>query len=483
MTCRATTLSWLLVLMTYCPSITALDEPQVDQLAPRIAVILKDWDKPDTPGCSIAVVKDGTIIYSGGFGMANLDHSIPNAADTVFRIASVSKHITASCMLLLEDEGLLTLDSDIRKWLPEIPEYDETITIRHLLHHTSGLRDYTSLMPLLVIGDEDLFTGQQTIDLIARQKGLNFSPGEKHSYCNSGYFLLSVICQRASGKTLRQYADEKIFSPLGMTSSHYHDNHLEVTPKRATGYAPIGKGKYRIHETVLDHVGDGGVFTTVEDLATWTTALGDGRLAANLLQRLQQKFTLKDGEVLDYCLGVVDTSFRGQRMLQHGGGWVGFRTSLAAFPEQGIVIICLGNCSAFNPGRVNRQIAALVVEGLVPAHLQRPDRATGRRDQDESSAAAPEDALEWDHRQVLGRYHSSELDREWSIIHNGATDVALIGFEGEPLAIAVTGMDLLTVDWWLEMHLIRDEEAAVTGFTIESGGMSGILFQRVVEKD
>ncbi|HIG04559.1 MAG TPA: class A beta-lactamase-related serine hydrolase [Planctomycetes bacterium] len=480
---RATTLTWLLMLLAYCPSITALDEPPVDELAPRIATLLRGWDQPDTPGCSIAVVKDGTIIYSGGFGMANLDHSIPNGADTVFRIASVSKHITASCILLLEDEGVLTLDSDIRKWLPEIPEYDETITIRHLLHHTSGLRDYTSLMRLLEIGDEDLFTPQQTIDLIARQKGLNFSPGEKHSYCNSGYFLLSVICQRVSGKTLRQFADQKIFSPLGMTSSHYHDNHLEVTPKRATGYAEIGEGKYRIHETVLDHVGDGGVFTTVEDLATWTTALGEGRLGANLLQRLQQKFTLNDGEVLDYCLGVVDTRFGGQRMLQHGGGWVGFRTSLAAFPRQGIVIICLGNCSAFQPSRISRQIAALVVEDLVPALLQRPDRATDRRDRTDSSAAAPEDAKEWDHRQVLGRYHSSELDREWSIIDSSGTDVALDGFEGEPLAIAVTGDDLLTVGRWLKMQLIRDEEGAVTGFTIDAGGMSGILFQRIVEQD
>ena len=480
---RATVLTWLLMLLACCPSITALDQPKVDELASRIATLLKSWDQPDTPGCSIAVVKDGTIIYSGGFGMANLDHSIPNGADTVFRIASVSKHITASCILLLEDEGVLTLDSDIRKWLPEIPEYDETITIRHLLHHTSGLRDYTSLMPLLEIGNEDLFTPQQTIDLIARQKGLNFSPGEKHSYCNSGYFLLSVICQRVSGKTLRQFADQKIFSPLGMTSSHYHDNHLEVTPKRATGYAEIGEGEYRIHETVLDHVGDGGVFTTVEDLATWTTALGEGRLGANLLQRLQQKFTLNDGEVLDYCLGVVDTSFRGQRMLQHGGGWVGFRTSLAAFPEQGIVIICLGNCNAFDPGRISRQIAALVVEDLVPALLQRPDRTTDRRDRDDSAAAAPEDAKKWDHRQVLGRYHSNELDREWSIIHSSGTDVALDEFEGAPLAIAVTGDDLLTVGRWLKMHLIRDEEGAVTGFTLDTGGMSGILFQRIVEKD
>ena len=479
---RATTLTWLLMLLAYCPSITALDEPPVDELAPRIATLLKDWDQPDTPGCSIAVVKDGTIIYSGGFGMANLDHSIPNAADTVFRIASVSKHITASCMLLLADEGLLTLDSDIRKWLPEISEYDETITIRHLLHHTSGLRDYTSLMRLLEIGDEDLFTPQQTIDLIARQKGLNFSPGTQHSYCNSGYFLLSVICQRASGKTLRQYADQKIFSPLEMTSSHYHDNHLEVTPKRATGYAPIGEGKYRIHETVLDHVGDGGVFTTVEDLATWTTALGEGRLGADLLQRLQQKFTLQDGEELDYGLGVIETSFRGQRMLQHGGGWVGFRTSLAAFPEQGIVIICLGNCSGFQPSRISRQIAALVVEGLVPPHLQRPARTSDRRDRDESSATAQEDAKAWDHRQVLGRYHSSELDRQWSIIHSGTTDVALVGFEGEPLAIAVTGNDRLTVGRWLKMQLIRDEEDAVTGFTIDVAGMSGIRFERMVEK-
>ncbi|MGE4619229.1 MAG: serine hydrolase domain-containing protein [Planctomycetota bacterium] len=467
-----TTLSCLLLLLAYCPSITALDEPPVDELAPNIATLLKDWDQKDSPGCSIAVIKDGSLIYSGGFGMANLDHSIPNGADTVFRIASVSKHITAACMLLLQDEGHITLDSDIRQWLPEIPEYQKQITIRHLLHHTSGLRDYTSMMPLMEIGEEDLFTPEQTIALIARQKNLNFTPGEKSSYCNSGYFLLSVICKRASGKTLRQFADEKIFSPLEMTSSHYHDNHLEVTPKRATGYAPTGNGKYRINETVLDHVGDGGVYTTVKDLAIWVNALAERRLGANLLERLQQRFTLNDGEIIDYCLGVVDSHWRGQRVLEHGGAWVGYRSKIVAFPDQGVVIICLANCSRFNPSRVCSQIAELVVDGIEPEqppNRQRPNRRRG------GNGDKPVEG--WKAEAVTGKYYSAELDLTWQLVSEGTT-ASLMGLGDTKIPLAPVEGDILIADWWLKLHLKRNDDKEVIGFDIESGGMSQIHFER-----
>jgi len=470
---RTIFLSMLTVLTLTCgSSILATDDPTVEGLGARIAEIVKSWDRDDSPGCSIAVIKNDILIYSGGFGMANLDHSIPNGPDTVFRIASVSKHFTASCMLLLEDEGHITLDSDIRKWLPEIPEYDHPITVRHLLHHTSGLRDYTSLMPLIGIGDEDTFTPEQTIELIARQQGLNFSPGTKHSYCNSGYFLLSVICQRATGKTLRKFADEKIFSPLGMKSSHYHDNHLEVTPSRATGYAPAGRGKYRIHGTVLDQVGDGGVYTTVKDLAIWVNALAERRLGANLLERLQQRFTLEDGEMIDYCLGVIDHHWRGQRVLEHGGAWVGYRSKIVAFPDQGVVIICLANCSGFNVSRVCSQIAELVVDGLEeqkPSNRQRSDRRRG------GSGASP--AEDWKAASVVGNYYSAELDVTWQLIAEGST-ASLIGPGHSKIPLAPVEGDVLIADWWLKLHLKRNDDGAVTGFDIESGGMSQIRFER-----
>ncbi len=443
-----------------------------DKLDLQIPKIVKEWDKKDSPGCSIAVIKNGSLIYSGGFGMANLDHSIPNGPDTVFRIASVSKHITAACMLLLQDEGHITLDSDIRKWLPEIPEYQKPITIRHLLHHTSGLRDYTSLMPLMEIGEEDLFTPEQTLELIARQKNLNFTPGEKHSYCNSGYFLLSVICQRVSGKTLRQFADEKIFSPLGMKRSHYHDNHLEVTPGRATGYAPAGAGKYRIHETVLDHVGDGGVYTTVKELAIWVNALANQQLDANLLERLQQRFTLNDGEIIDYCLGVVDRYWRGQRILEHGGAWVGYRSKIVAFPDQGVIIICLANCSRFNPSRVCFQIAEVVVDGIgshQPASDQRPDRRRGGNGEDPVEG--------WKAQSVIGKYYSAELDRTWQLVSEGST-ASLMGIGDTKIPLAPVEGDILIADWWLKLHLRRNDDKEVIGFDIESGGMSQIHFER-----
>ena len=462
----------LLVTISLGSSMLASPTAATDGLDGQIAEIVKKWDRDDSPGCSILVSKGGTVIYSGGFGMANLDHSIPNGPDTVFRIASVSKHITAACMLLLEDDGHITLDDDIGKWLPEIPQYDKPITIRHLLHHTSGLRDYTSMMPLMGLGDEDLFTTEQTLELIARQQNLNFTPGEKSSYCNSGYFLLSVICQRASGKTLRQFADEKIFAPLGMKRSHYHDNHLEVTAGRATGYTPAGSGKYRIHETVLDRVGDGGVYTTVKELAIWVNALADRRLGANLLERLQQRFTLNDGKQIDYCLGVVDRNWRGQQVLEHGGAWVGYRSMIMAFPDQELVIICLANCSRFSPRQICSGIAEVVVKDLGEEKFtprERPDRRRGG-----NGSKAPE---EWNPQAVVGNYHSPELGVTWQLVAEDST-ISLIGPGRSKIPLAPVEGDRLIADWWLKLQLIRDDDAAVLGFDIESGEMSGIHFLR-----
>ena len=214
----------------------------------------------------MGIVREDRLIYEHGYGMANLEHGIPITPETVFRIASTSKQFTAMSLLLLEQDGALSLDDDIRQYLPAMPDYGQPISIRHLVQHSSGIRDYEGITSLLGIADEDTYIEQEVLELLARQKALNFSPGERYLYSNSGYLLLGKIVERVSGKTLREFVDERIFHPLGMRVSLIRDDHTEMIENRATGYAPRETGGFSLAHSYYDMVGDGSVFTTVGDL-------------------------------------------------------------------------------------------------------------------------------------------------------------------------------------------------------------------------
>ena len=207
-----------------------------DELTDNVDKLFSEWDKSDSPGCALGVIKDGQLIYKRGYGMANLEHGIPITSRSVFRIGSTSKQFTAMCVVLLEEERKLSLDDDIRKHIPGMPDYGHSITIRHLLHHTSGIRDYLTLLSLAGERDDDFLVDGEVVDLIARQKELNFKTGDEYLYSNSGYFLLSVIVKRVTGKSMRVYAEENIFKPLRMMNTHFHDDHTMVVKNRAAGY-------------------------------------------------------------------------------------------------------------------------------------------------------------------------------------------------------------------------------------------------------
>jgi CubicO group peptidase (beta-lactamase class C family) len=311
------------------------------------------WDKPDSPGCALAVIKDGRIIYKRGYGMAHLEHNSPITSTTIFDTGSVSKQFTAMSMLLLAEQGKISLDDDIRKYLPEMPQYEATITIRHLINHTSGLRDYLTLVALSGGGrDEDFYVDGEVVDLLARQKQLNFKPGDQWLYSNSGYFLLSQIMKRASGKTLRQFADENIFEPLGMKNTHFNDDHTEIVKNRAQGYAPREGGGFSISVSPLDMVGDGNVVTTVEDLFLWDqnfyhNKLGKGR--QELIAEAQTPGALSSGEKLEYAAGLSVTTYKGLKEVSHGGAFVGYRAGLLRLPDQRFSVACECNLATIDP--------------------------------------------------------------------------------------------------------------------------------------
>jgi CubicO group peptidase (beta-lactamase class C family) len=375
----------------------------------KVDGVFARFDKPDSPGCAVAVVQNHRIAYSRGYGRASLELGVPIAPDTVFDIGSTSKQFTAFAVLLLERDGKLSLGDDIRKFVPEIPDYVRRITIRHLLSHTSGLRDYTDLMDLDGHETADHTTELDALEILARQRGVNFAPGDEWRYSNTGFFLASVIVRRASGRPLAEFARERIFEPLGMVSTQYLDDTTRIVPRRATAYSPRTGGGFRVNMSDWDQIGDGAVQTTVEDLAKWdenfyAPKVGD----AQMVQAMQTAGTLNDGKPHDYGLGLVVDTYGGLRRVQHGGSWAGYRAQLTRFPERQASVITLCNVSNAGPDVLAATVAA---EWLEEPRLRPPQRPIRAPEHPPTRPAPSDEVL----RTYAGRYAAPDLTMPWTI--------------------------------------------------------------------
>ncbi len=325
-----------------------------------IDAIFAEWDRTHSPGCSLGVYRDGEIAYARGYGMANLEHGIANSPRTVFRIGSTSKQFTAMAVALAAERGELALDDDIRKLLSEMPSYGEPVTVRHLVHHTSGLRDYLGLQWLADRGED--YSVSEALAIIARQRALNFAPGEQFLYSNSNYFLMSQLVERATGQTLRAWTEEHLLRPLGMRHTHFHDDHTHIVRQRANGYSPAEDGGFRTDMTILDMVGDGGIYTTVEDLLLWDNNFYDNRLGKGgpgLIELVETPAELDDGEETPYGFGLFVGEHRGVRMISHGGAFVGYRAAMNRFPDHRLTVAVLCNLGSINPEPLARGVAEL----------------------------------------------------------------------------------------------------------------------------
>ena len=297
-----------------------------------------------TPGCALNVLRNGASAYEKGYGAASLELGVPISPRTVFDIGSSSKQFTAATIALLAQEGKLSLDDDIRKWVPELPDLGAKVTLRHLLTHTSGWRDYIDLMSYQGFDDRDHTTDDDALAALRRQKALNFTPGTDWRYSNTGYFLMSLVVKRVSGKSLADFARERIFEPLGMRDTHYLTDAREVIPNKATAYSPTPGGKFVINMSDWEQIGDGGVQTTVEDLAKWDANFDSHVVGGDaLISLLQTTAALANGTPLQYALGLTIDDYRGIRRVQHGGAWAGFRAMTMRFPAQHLSIYTLCN--------------------------------------------------------------------------------------------------------------------------------------------
>ncbi|MBM3727207.1 MAG: hypothetical protein FJW40_17510 [Acidobacteria bacterium] len=354
----------------------------------------------ETPGCSVAVTRGGTVVYKHGFGLATLEHNVPIGPPTRFYAGSVSKQFTAASAILAAGAGAFDLDAPIARHIPELPPYAASITPRQLIHHTSGLRDYLELATLSGrYGPGFVLTHAEFLAMLARQYTLNFPNGTEHQYSNSGYAMLNVLITRTTGKSLRQFAAERIFTPLRMRSTHFHDDRLEVVPNRALGYSPRDGG-YMVDTATHNMVGAGGLFTTVEDLVLW--------MRSPLFQSLGERGRLSSGKELDYASGVQHGVYRGLATVGHSGGLNGYRAYLVTFPEQGIGITCLCNASNINPRALSEQVADLYLDNAQPQ-----PRSVKPQTVKPVITREPVD-------RYAGTYHSRELDTDHAVEAKGS---------------------------------------------------------------
>jgi len=317
--------------------------------------------EPGGPGCAVAIFKDGAIAFKRGYGTANLDYGLPVTPATVFDIASLSKQFTAACILMLAGRGKLSLDEDIRRFIPELPDYGSKIEIRHLIHHTSGIRDWVWLLALAGMPFENILSRQDLLRLITRQKAPAFAPGDDYKYSNSGYNLLALIVERCAGMSLADFAAQEIFEPLGMKNTLVFDDRRMVIRNRAFGYIPDeDRGYWMEHYFNPAIVGSSNVHSTVEDLFLWDQNFYSNEVGPpDLAGKMEMRGRLNRGDTIDYAFGLVVREHKGLKTVSHEGDWAGFRSFMLRFPGQKLTLVCLANTQAFSPKRLCYKIADL----------------------------------------------------------------------------------------------------------------------------
>jgi CubicO group peptidase (beta-lactamase class C family) len=350
-------------------------------LPARVDRLFSVIEPKSAPGCAVAIVQDGTIVLKRGYGLANLDYDVPITPSTIFQVGSMSKQVTATAILLLAQEGKLSLDDDVRKHIKEFPDVGQRVTIRHLLHHTSGVRDQLQLLALTGWRyTQDLITDEDVMELVARQKALNFPPGTQHLYSNTNYTLLAQIVQRVSGQSFRAFTTARIFTPLGMTRTFFRDEFGEVVKGQAAAYVPRAllnrpspdasaeavaasaaggrQDGFRLNPPNSNNVGPTNLLTTVEDLAVWDRHFDDPKLGGpGLVQQLLQKGKLNSGEEIFYAMGLGIDKYRGLTVIEHPGTDGGFAAEFLRFPDQHFTVLLACNRAGSGPANLARRIA------------------------------------------------------------------------------------------------------------------------------
>jgi CubicO group peptidase (beta-lactamase class C family) len=309
------------------------------------------------PGCAAAVSLNGETVFEKAFGLAELEHNVPNTPQTIFESGSVAKQFTAAALVLLQQDGKLSIDDPVRKYIPELPDYGWPLTIRHLLNHTSGLRDWGTVMSLTGAGRGDRVINQDlAFDVVTHQRALDFTPGSEYSYSNSGYTLAAIIIERVSKQKYPAFIEERLFKPLGMTNSSWRDDYQRIVPGRAQAYAREGRGPWRLNMPFMNVYGNGGMLTTVGDWMKWNAMLDSQSLGAPLVSALETRGVLNDGRKIAYALGLVVDTYKGLKDVSHGGATAGYQTFLARYPDNKVSVGVMCNGTSPSAGLIAANI-------------------------------------------------------------------------------------------------------------------------------
>lgn len=477
--------SLLASVMVFSGTVAGAGNAADEKKAVAVDEIFVDLTKTGSPGCALGVYRDGKMIYSKGYGLANLEENVPITPQSVFDIGSTSKQFTAASILLLEKQGKLSINDGVRKYVPELPDYGQKITILHLLNHTSGLRDYLALMDLAGIHTDSVTTDEDALQIIIRQKALNFAPGSDWLYSNTGFFLLSVIVKRVSGKTLREFAAESIFAPLEMTQTNYRDDHSSLIANRALAYSAKENGiGYRQNVSYFEQTGDGAVHTSVEDLLKWDENFYSGQVGEkDFLSEIQEQGKLNSGKMLDYAKGLFIKDYRGLHTVSHGGAWGGYRAELLRFPEQHFSVACLCNLGSAGPSNRARRVADVYLAGLMkPRGIS--EGGEEKREKERKPISPTAEQL----KSYQGDYWSEELGVAYRLesVDGKLKVIALLDATGSPhtanlppKAFEATAADHFEMNEpRITIHFERDQRQDLKGFTLDAGRTRGMIFTR-----
>lgn len=346
------------------------------ELSRRADSLLRVFSTGDAPGLAVAVVRDGKVLYSKGQGYANLEHRIPITSSTVFDVASVSKQFAGLAVAMLVQQGKVALSDDIRKYIPELQVMPKPITVNHLLHHTSGMRDWPGTLGLAGWKYDDVISFDQILSMAYHQKTLNFEPGSEYMYSNTGYNLLAEMVKRVTGKPFRVWTDENLFQPLGMTSSVFRDDHTLVVPQRALGYSRGSDGKWHGATNNLTALGSSSLMSSADDMARWLINFDDAKVGGTAAMTLSRtKGILNNTNEIPYAFGISHGTYRSVRTLNHSGSWAAFVSFLVHFPDQKAGVVVLANAPSVNTARAAYALADIFMNDALGA-MPSPPAAT-----------------------------------------------------------------------------------------------------------
>lgn len=432
------------------------------------------WNTDETPGCAVAVGKDGRTVLARAYGMADLERGVRNTPATIFEAGSVSKQFTAAAAIILANQGKLSLDDDVRRYIPELPDYGTPITIRHLIHHTSGLRDWGVVAS--VAGwprTRRAHTNAHALDIITRQRALNYEPGKEYSYTNSGYTLLTLIVERVTGESLPEFTRRTFFEPLGMKNTSWRDDFTRIVPGRAMAYR-AGQNGFSILMPIEDVYGHAALLTTVEDLLLWNENLETGKVGGQkFVEEMHRVGRLNDGEEITYAGGIRLMQYRGTLEVNHSGSTGGYQTYLTRFPEQRLSIAVLCNVTGTSPTRLAHQTADVFLTEL-PSVASTPRSSSSSRSRERSSYSPSTREL----TEFVGEYYSDEAEVSYSVEYTGNA-IRLRRRPGVVLRLTPTEKDAFRTSNGWTIKFRRDESGRVTGFSVGLSRVWDLPFERV----